>query len=116
MSVCKGCAYNLGNTCQILISKQIESCFAKAGKEEAKKREKEIQEYKKRFDELVFPKKTVREKLDEKFLELYKDGCNDKKIAGILKVSPSSVGQYRKNLGLEVNYHNYKKKPAATGK
>jgi len=98
-----------------LNSKQTENCFAKAGKEEAARREKEIQDYKKRFDELVFPKKTVREKLDEKFLELYKSGCNDRKIAEILEISPSSVGQYRKDLGLEINYHNYKKEPAATG-
>lgn len=109
MSVCRGCAYDLGNTCQILLGKQTESCFAKAGKEEAKRREKDIQEYQKRFDELVFPKKTVREKLDEKFLELYESGYNDRKIAEILKISPSSVGQYRNDLGLEINYHNYKK-------
>lgn len=109
MSVCDGCGYDLGDACQVLTNKQIESCFAKAGKKEVQKREKDIQEYKKKYDELIFPKKTVREKLDERFLELYKRGCNDRHIADVLKISNSSVGQYRNGLGLEVNCHNYKK-------
>ena len=111
MSVCKGCAYNLGDECQILKNKQITSCFAKADFKELKRREKDIENYKKRFEVDVFSKKTVREKLDEGFSDLYFQNYNDLEIAKILEVSNSSVGDYRRKWGLPKN----KKRPAATG-
>lgn len=103
MSICNGCAYNLGNTCQVLKNKQIDNCSSKANKAEAIEREKAIQEYPNRFNEQMLERETVKQKLNRKFLELYKEELNDKEIAEALKVSPSSVGQYRKDMGLKVN-------------
>lgn len=109
---CKGCAYNLGVECQVLRNKQKGKCFARADFKELKRREKDIEDYKKRFEVDVFKNKTVREKLDEGFSDLYFQNYNDAEIAKILKVSNTSVGNYRKNSGLPKN----KKEPAVTGK
>lgn len=54
---CKGCFYNLGEQCQIMKNKEIGGCFAYADSKEAIKREKEIEEYKKHFDDLIIRQK-----------------------------------------------------------
>lgn len=110
---CKTCAYN-GAICKVMKVKQ-KDCWAWADEEEKNRREEDIKEYAKRFEiEGISQYNTSKDKLDAKFLELYKKGYHDTDIAKRLGVHASTVGDYRRDL--ELPYHNKKIKPAGTGK
>ena len=71
---------------------------------EAEKREEVIKLYRPYY---IPPRgNVVRQKLDKGFLKLYEKGLNDTQIAERLKVSTTSTGNYRKELGLEKQRHS----------
>jgi DNA-directed RNA polymerase specialized sigma24 family protein len=110
---CKGCYYNTSTECLILKERQ-KNCSSKADREEAEKREEAIKEYK----SIAMPVKCepVREKLKKHFMKLYRSGYNDTEISEILKISQSSVNDYRKSLNLKTQSERRKKEPTAMGK
>lgn len=112
MNSCKGCFYNLGDTCQVMRHKQTGGCYAYATMEEAIQREKDIEAYKEYCYGTMIKTGTPRQKLDAEFTKLYDLGLRDIEIGKRLQISPSTVGCYRRDLGLPTN----KKMPAGTGK
>lgn len=99
---CSNCYLNLGSMCKVLTEKIHNNCFAWADKEEAKRREEDIKNYKEGF---TLENNSPRAKLQRNFERLYKKGLSDDAIAKELKISSGSVRNYREMLGLESNYN-----------
>ncbi len=104
---CETCYYSRGKGCSIMHA-PIDGCWA--DETEARKRAQEIKRYAALGMDIQnsnrIYKKTVSEKLDEGFKELYDDGMSDRQISKRLEVSASSVGTYRKNLTLPAIKNN----------
>lgn len=101
MKDCSNCHYNLGYQCKVLTEK-IENCWAWADKEEAKRREEDIKRYAEGF---TLEDNSPRAKLQRNFERLYGKGLCDNDIAKELRISASSVANYRKELELESNFN-----------
>ena len=119
---CDNCHYCNGNKCEILKDKLLENCFAWADGKEAKRREKDIENYisyqipqimdedtrRKKIAKTIENKKerngkTNNQVLDESFSELYKLRLTDTEISRILDIDRGAVCKYRLKLGLEKN-------------
>jgi threonine synthase len=98
---CSNCYLNLGSMCKVLTEKIHDNCWAWADKEEAKRREEDIKNYREGF---ILEDNSPRAKLQRNFERLYKKELSDDAIARELKISSSSVRNYRKELELESNY------------
>lgn len=131
---CTTCAFDRGKKCLILKEKITENCFAWADEREAMKRELAIQIYceslnmpalneytkeqieKRRIanehNKAMRDGKSVKQMLDERFMELYEKDLTDAEIARMLYMDKSRVSDYRSKLSLPFNK---KDRPAATG-
>jgi len=113
---CATCYYGRNKKCTVMKEKHT-GCWALADETEARKSAAQIKEY--MNDRTgVKPRKRdykrpVAEKLDKKFVLLYRQGMNDVEISEVLSVSKKSVQAYRHGLGYPTN--NRKNRPAPTG-
>ena len=99
---CSNCYLNLGSMCKVLTEKIHDNCWAWADKEEAKRREEDIKNYREGF---ILEGNSPRAKLHRNFDRLYKKELSDDAIAKELKISSGSVRNYREKFGLESNYN-----------
>lgn len=112
IKTCNNCYYFKDNYCSILKGR-IDGCWA--DEEEALKRAKAIKDYAsmEMFQEdAKVHKKSVKEKLDESFKNLYDKGMNDLEIAKKLGVSEASTRDYRYKMDLPAHK---KRRTAGTG-
>lgn len=133
---CKTCFYDKGSKCEILHEKIPVNCYAWADEVEAKRREKAIKNYidpeghssgrrsipmdminqRTRIRAENLKKrggKSIKEVLDEHFLELYEQGMTDIEIGDKLGADHSRVYDYRRLKGYTAQ--NKKDRPAPTG-
>ena len=92
-----------------MLTERIKNCWAWADEEEYQRREDEIKAHKTRYEVNISKFDTIKEKLDNNFINLYEKGLNDTQIAKSLNLNQNTVGNYRRKLGLENNYR--KKSP-----
>lgn len=101
---CRTCVFNTKNESCKMLTERIKNCWAWADEEEYQRREDEIKAHRIDISGLEVKRGTPREKLDEHFKELYEQGLPDRQIAAELNIHETSVGDYRKKLGLESNF------------
>jgi hypothetical protein len=125
MHTCQTCFYSKGKGCKILKSK-TDNCFAWADEAEAKIREEAIKKYSDPNDNVPATRKlsseqinqrtkirienfkkrggkSVKEVLDERFIELYQQGMSDGEIGDLLGMDYARVYDYRHDKGYIAN-------------
>ena len=101
---CRTCVFNTKNESCKMLTERIKNCWAWADEEEYQRREDEIKAHKARYEVNISKFDTIKEKLNNNFINLYEKGLNDTQIAKSLKLNANTVGNYRRKLGLENNY------------
>lgn len=101
---CRTCVFNTNKEVCKIFTERIKNCWAKADEVEYQRRKADIEAYKASVTGLEVKKGTPRDKLNEHFIELYEQGLPDRQIAIELNIHETSVGDYRKKLGLESNF------------
>lgn len=102
---CRTCVFNTKKErCKILNKRIDKDCWAWADEAEYARRKADIEAYRTRYEPEMSKYGTITEKLNDSFMEFYEQGLFDTEIADILKLNPSTVGSYRRKLGLENNY------------
>ncbi len=120
---CPTCVFENGRKCRILKDKISYNCFAWADEAEAKRREEAIKKYsdpngnvpanRKLTSDQINQRtkvrlenikkrggKTVKEVLDERFMELYQQDMTDGEIGDLLGMDYARVYDYRRGKGL----------------
>lgn len=123
---CPTCFYSKGKGCEILKSQVKGNCSSWADEAEAKRREDAIKKYsdpcgnvpatRKLASEQINQRtkvrlenikkrggKTVKEVLDERFMELYQQDMTDREIGDLLGMDYARVYDYRHDKGLVAN-------------
>jgi len=111
---CRTCVFNTKKESCKMLTERIDNCWAWADMQEYERRKADMDAYKARYEVDISQFSTIKERLNDSFMELYEKNLNDTEIAKTLKLNPNTVGNYRRKLGLENNYR--KKEPAVTGK
>lgn len=124
--MCNTCFYDKGSSCKVLRSKVDGNCYAWDDEAEAKKREASIKKYADPYsgstgrrtlsgDQIEQQNrvraenakkragKSVKEVLDERFMELYQQGMTDGEIGDLLGMNYARVYDYRHDKGLVAN-------------
>ncbi|KAF5051103.1 hypothetical protein DSECCO2_422660 [anaerobic digester metagenome] len=133
---CITCFYNLGKKCKILHEKTHKNCSSWADEAEAKRREEAIKKYSDQCGNVPATRKlaieqinqrtkvrlenikkrggkTVKEVLDERFMELYQQDMTDGEIGDLLGMDYARVYDYRRDKGLVAS--NKKNRPVGAG-
>lgn len=120
---CITCFYNLGKKCKILHEKTPKNCSSWANEPEARRREEAIKKYSDTYGNVPATRKlateqisrrtkvrleniekrggkTVKEVLDERFMELYQQDMTDGEIGDLLGMDYARVYDYRRGKGL----------------